>query len=281
MGNIKTTRYDVGAEVLSILTRGMYPDPKDTLREYIQNGVDAGAKSVQVRIRRNTITIDDDGIGMDVKTIRKAARIGVSDKNPGKDVGFMGIGIYSSFHLCDTLTIYSRTKENLPCYLCMDFQGMREVLDDQKDKRLNHGLESSELIDLQSLLESNIIVEETTEEDFPAFGTRVEIEGLSSEFLNDFLDFNIMSKYLKEVIPLEFDKFNFKWADIIENKIKEVCSEHDSRFELIKLLLQINNHKEWLYRSYKDSDFRDNTSFEPKFICSLRQKSVSRVIWDV
>jgi len=41
MGNIKTTRYDVGAEVLSILTRGMYPDPKDTLREYIQNGVEA------------------------------------------------------------------------------------------------------------------------------------------------------------------------------------------------------------------------------------------------
>lgn len=91
---MKFTKFDIGAEIIAILTRGMYPDPKDALREYIQNGVDAKASHIDVKIRQNNIVIQDNGFGMDYATLRKAARIGVSDINPYKDVGFMGIGIY-------------------------------------------------------------------------------------------------------------------------------------------------------------------------------------------
>jgi len=279
MGNIKTTRYDIGAEVLSILTRGMYPEPKDTLREYIQNGIDANAKVIHIRVRTNTITVEDNGFGMNLQILRMAARVGVSDKSPGKDVGFMGIGIYSSFHLCDSLSIYSRKDGDKPCYLCMDFLGMRNELQIQNEQRLNHEIRSDELLDLQSLLEKYIVLDETTLEDFPDIGTRVEMEGLNIEFLNDFSDFKSLADYLQLVVPLEFDKENFKWGELIEKKIDEVSANHKQRFEKIKLMLQVNNRKEWLFRPYKDSDFHDNTAFEPRFYELKTQHGFYGIIW--
>ncbi len=35
---MRFNKFDIGVEIIAILTRGMYPDPKDALREYIQNG---------------------------------------------------------------------------------------------------------------------------------------------------------------------------------------------------------------------------------------------------
>jgi len=34
---MKLTRHDIGGELNSIITKGMYADPKDALREYVQN----------------------------------------------------------------------------------------------------------------------------------------------------------------------------------------------------------------------------------------------------
>ena len=104
---MKLSKFDIGAEIISIITKGMYPDPKDALREYIQNGIDAKAKDISIKIRQESIVIEDDGKGMNRKTLRDSVRMGVSDKNPSKDIGFMGIGIYSSFHLCGKMTIFS------------------------------------------------------------------------------------------------------------------------------------------------------------------------------
>ena len=86
---ININHNDVGAEIISILTKGMYKDPKDALREYIQNSVDAKAKNVEVKIRRKSIVIIDDGLGMDKDKMRNAVRVGISEKNPNENVGFM------------------------------------------------------------------------------------------------------------------------------------------------------------------------------------------------
>jgi HSP90 family molecular chaperone len=53
---MKISKFDIGAEVISILTRGMYPDPRDAVREYIQNAVDAGANKVNVKVRQNQLS---------------------------------------------------------------------------------------------------------------------------------------------------------------------------------------------------------------------------------
>ena len=81
---MKLTKFDIGAEIISILTKGMYQDPRDAIREYIQNAVDANSQNIKVKIRQNTITVDDDGIGMTHKTLRKALRVGVSPKKLSK-----------------------------------------------------------------------------------------------------------------------------------------------------------------------------------------------------
>ena len=216
MVEMKINRSDIGAEVISILTKGMYPDPKDALREYVQNGVDADAKNINIKIRQNSIIVDDDGYGMDYQVLRSAIRVGISEKNPSKNVGFMGIGIYSSFHLCDKLTIYSRGKENIPNKLEIDFGSMKAVLEDQKEKRIKGKIKTEDLIDLQSFLENHISLSENrklTDEEFPTQGTRVELTGLETEFYSALSDFEEVAEYLRNVIPLHFDKHNFSYAE--------------------------------------------------------------------
>lgn len=280
---MKLTKFDIGAEIISIITKGMYPDPKDALREYIQNGVDANAKEMKVKIRQESIVIEDDGTGMNQETLRKAVRMGISDKNPTKNVGFMGIGIYSSFHLCEKLTIYSRGSDNIPNMLEMDFGKMRTILNDQKSKRLNNEIASDRLVDLQTLLEDCISLTENGDlksASFPTRGTRVELSGIETEFFKALSDYTDVATYLRSVIPLKFDRKSFTYAEDIEDKIKEICREHKQTFELIDLTLQINSFTTPLYRPYKDTDFnRSETPFPPQFFKIQKDKEFFGVAW--
>lgn len=267
---MQLTKFDIGAEILAILTKGMYPDPRDAVREYIQNSIDAKSANVTVKVRQNSVVIEDDGLGMDYATLRKAVRLGVSDKRPGKDVGFMGIGIYSAFRLCDTLSIYTRKKGKLPQILTMNFKGMKNLLEAEKEKRLNGEIGSDDMTDLQTLLQTYIDIPEENavlEGEYPikGSGTRVELVGLDKE-LDDFLNkYDTLSEYLQNVVPLKFDRNNFKWAELIEDKIRQVCETHNAVFELVNLKLQVGSKIETLYRPYKNSEFNFNTPQEPIF----------------
>lgn len=266
---MKLTKHDIGAEIISILTRGMYPDPRDAVREYIQNAIDAKAKSVEVKVRQNTVVIEDTGFGMNNSKLRRAVRLGVSDKVPGKDVGFMGIGIYSAFHLCDSLSIYSRMAKGTPSKLTMDFAGMRRTLAEEQKLRLEDKIDGDNLTDLQSLLEAHISFTDDgalPSEEFPiAHGTSVELDGLVPSLAEYLSDFDSLSSYLRDVVPLKFDPHNFKWGKEIETKIKAVCSEHDAQFELVDLKLAVQGQAEQLYRPYHDGDFADDEPRKPIF----------------
>lgn len=106
---IKFSKQDIGGEILPILTTGLYRNKLDTLREYIQNAIDAKCKKIEVVIDPDTIMVEDDGIGMTFDEARKAIKLGISEKNPTENVGFRGIGIYSAYNLCDKLDIYTRS----------------------------------------------------------------------------------------------------------------------------------------------------------------------------
>jgi Histidine kinase-, DNA gyrase B-, and HSP90-like ATPase len=267
---MKLDKFDIGAEIISILTKGMYPDPRDAVREYIQNSIDAKAADIEIKVRPNSVVIEDNGIGMSYKTLRKAIRVGVSDKTPGKDVGFMGIGLYSAFHLCDTLTIYTKEKNSLPQILDIDFLGMRNLLKEQKEKRLSGEIRSEALIDLQSLLSNFISMpDESTvdNEEFPVEqGTRVELVGLNP-ILDDLLNnFNELHNYLQDVVPLHFhSKEKFKWGEAIERKVQEVCKKHNAKFEVVNLKLQVGTKTEYLFRPYTNDIFSNNEPLEPHF----------------
>ena len=254
---------DLGGEILSILTRGMYDDPRDALREYVQNGVDAGAKNIYIKIRQNNIVVIDDGSGMGYDTIRKAIRLGISEKNPKKNVGFMGIGIYSAFHLCDQLIIYSKEKNKPANKAVFDFKNMRDILEEQIERRFKNEIMDSENVALQGLLEENIHINKLSEEEFPNEGTRVELIGLDAKFYKTLTDFKGVADYLEQVIPLPFNP-NFKWGQIIQKHITEICKKQKAHFEIINLELQINEQTASLYRPYSD-DLFDEGSLKPQF----------------
>ena len=264
-------KFDIGAEIISILTRGMYPNPYDAVREYIQNAIDAKAPDLQIKVRNNTLVIQDTGIGMNYDVLRKAVRVGVSDKTPGKDVGFMGIGIYSAYHLCDKLEILSRGDKGIPNKLTMNFGGMKAILNRQKEQRLNGEITGDNLLDLQTLLEDYIDLTkdgDILESDFPSKGTRVKLSNIDPVFYTELAKFDELANYLRQVIPLHFEKESvFKWGKIIEKEIKRICEKNNANFEIVNLELQVNARTETLYRPYKDNDFnkKDIKPQAPRF----------------
>lgn len=254
---MKLTDKDIGGEIISIITRGMYTDPKDALREYVQNGVDAEAKKITIKVRQNTITIQDDGRGMSRGVMRRAVRVGMSDKNPKFSVGFMGIGLYSAFHLCDTLTIYSKVENSVPNKLVFYFKNMRTILDEQKVNRINKKSsleEDGAQVSLLPLLEQCVDFIEIDEDGFVKTGTRVEMSGVEQSFYDTLSKFEEISEYLEKVVPLPFDP-EFSYGKEIQNHINKVCKKHGAEFKVVELHLDINGKEEDLYRPYKDSNF--------------------------
>lgn len=269
---------DIGAEIISILTKGMYLDPKDALREYIQNGIDAEAKDINVKIRQDIVVVQDNGFGMDKNTMRKSVRIGISDKNPKLKVGFMGIGIYSSFHLCDQLHIYSKTYDEKPNKMVFDFLAMRHQLERQRELRFSDNLKKEEIIALQDLMEDNIEIFELNEKEFPKVGTRIEMINLEPTFFKTISQFSEISTYLEQVIPLPFSP-NFKYGNEISHYITKICEDRKISHTFINLKLQINNDIRTLYRPYTDELFDNSTSLEPEFITIGTQSEFFGIAW--
>lgn len=268
---------DIGGEIISILTRGMYLDPKDALREYVQNGVDAQATNISIKIRQDIIVVQDNGNGMDKETMRKAIRVGISEKNPNKDVGFMGIGIYSSFHLCDNLHIYSKTETDSPNHLYFNFKGMRDRLSKQRELRFSTTISENEIIALQDLLEDNIDLTSLDSTESPNKGTRVEMSGIEPSFFKTLSRFSEVSNYLEQVVALPFNP-KFSYGREIQNYIHQVCLDHNISFSLINLDLQINDEQRVLYRPYLDEHF-EPSALEPKFYTLKFNKDFFGISW--
>src|SRR5438552_3429723 len=71
---------DIGGEILAILSRGLYTNPLDCIREYVQNAVDASASAVRIKLTGNSLLIFDDGHGMSFSDILLARQFGLSPK---------------------------------------------------------------------------------------------------------------------------------------------------------------------------------------------------------
>src|SRR5579872_7191171 len=124
---------DIGGELLAVLTKGLYTNPMDCIREYVQNAVDAGARSVKIKITGNSVMIFDDGNGMNLDDLLQARQFGLSYKFVAQHVGFRGIGIYSGFDLCRRLRI-TTTKAGDPHLhvLVFDFVDMKNQLETER-----------------------------------------------------------------------------------------------------------------------------------------------------
>ena len=246
---------DIGAELLPVITRGLYRDPLDTLREYIQNAIDAKAKNVEVQISQDLISVRDDGLGMTRVVAERAIRLGMSEKDPNKDVGFRGIGIYSAFNVCNKLEVYTKPEKGAASKLVFEFDKIKKMLEDEEDRRMNG--KPSQLY-LEKLLSDSVRAEPCDECPLENQGTLVIMQGIQGNVYKRLIDRTQVVEYLEGVVPLPFSPI-FK----DQNKIEAKFAEEDYR--VITLELTINGHKEKLFRPYNDSIFSHKKGFGPKF----------------
>lgn len=247
---------DIGADLLPILTEGLYRDALDTLREYIQNSIDASATNIEMRIDPDVASIRDDGHGMTVEEANNAIRLGISGKNPLHNVGFRGIGVYSAFNLCDKLEIYTRPRdESSSSVLTFNFRQMREQLLIEEERRKTN---APAVLYLESMLQQTVFVARAENQPLSSSGTLAVLSGLRSEVYDELNSWTRVTEYLQNVVPLPFHP-NFRYKEQIEAKL---VSEE---LKVIPVSLGIGARTEQLYRPYTDQMFAHGGTQPPEF----------------
>lgn len=255
-GRVHFTKEDIGAEILPILTTGLYRDTLDALREYIQNAIDAHSDHIELFIDPDVVSVADSGDGMTLAEARRAIRFGISEKNPKENVGFRGIGIYSAFNLCETLEIFTRSaQENTVYRLYFNFKRIRHDLIEEQEGRKRG---QPPKLYLERLLEDSVFVEPAANDLIEGHGTKVVMSEVLPEAYLRLNDWKQVVDYLQNVVPLPFsDQFKFG------TEIKKKFDEEDYR--VVPLTLQINGRRERLYRPYTDNLFRFGGRHSPEF----------------
>ena len=197
---------DIGGELLDILSRGLYSDARDAIREYAQNGIDAGASTIWVTVDGPRAVIHDNGVGMDWEQLRRARRFGMSDKNAQDNVGFRGIGLYSAFGMCDTLEITTHPAGSVEeLSVRFDFGEMRHILERDRIETERAGVALADL-----LYEFVGFSRSTFETDFgDRQFTVVTLDGIEQEYRAQLADASELSSYLLNTLPAAYPESEY------------------------------------------------------------------------
>ncbi len=223
---------DIGGELLAILSKGLYTDPLHCIREYVQNAVDANARSATIKITGNSVHIFDNGDGMSLEELVQARQFGLSLKSLTEHVGFRGIGIYSSFDLCNRLRITSKkagdTRQHL---LVFEFGAMKAQL--EEDKRKSTDERKTSLVELLSTHTKICRIPQPMPEDLHF--THVEMQEISDVHIKKLSNREDLKHYMIRNLPIDFDqKFDY-WEQINQQLDSEVPG-----YKAITLTLQFD-----------------------------------------
>ena len=261
---------DIGGEVLAILTTGLYRDPLDTLREYIQNAIDAKCRRIEISIDPDTISVTDDGFGMNGDQARRAIRLGISDKNPLENVGFRGIGLYSAFNLCNELSIYTRAEHDDHGYrISINFNHIREELLKEQERRKR---KQPPTLYLERLLESAVAVTDDTDSVVTGHGTKAILSGLLGDVYRRLNNWEVVEAYLQNVVPLPF-RPDFRYAAMIEKKLR------DEAQRIVPVTLQVLVRSAEIYRPYYNDMFSRGGMHPPNFFAVADGHNKFGVAW--
>lgn len=254
-GSVRFGKEDIGGELLPILTSGLYRDVFDTLREYIQNAIDADSQQIDIVIDPDIVSVSDDGVGMTGDEARNAFKLGISEKNPLENVGFRGIGIYSAFNLCNYLEIFTRAQAEDQGYVIrFDFQRMREALLAESEKRKQRLPPS---LHLEKLLQENVAVEPDTSSVVEGHGTKAVLTGLVGEVYKRLNEWDQVVSYLQNVVPLPF-RPDFRYGKQLEKKFEK------EDYRVVPLTLQIGPRRDHIYRPYHNGMFEHGGEHPPQ-----------------
>jgi len=240
---------DIGAELIAILSKGLYTNPLDCLREYAQNGVDAGAKTITIKITGNDASIFDDGSGMTLADLVQAKKFGLSSKSIADHVGFRGIGIYSGFDICRRLVIKSSKRGETDVYtMSFEFAAMKQQLD--KERQQASGAKRTSLIELLSNHTSVSREEDGAKAD--EHFTHVELRDIAPEHIALLLDGAKLQEYLLQNLPIDFAP-SFEHGKAINQQL----AQHVPGYNPIRVRLQLDNADEVIVQKYNAQGAND------------------------
>jgi hypothetical protein len=231
---------DIGGELIAILSKGLYTNPLDCLREYAQNGVDARATTITLKITGNTVMVYDDGVGMGLADLLEAKKFGLSPKSITQHVGFRGIGIYSGFDLCRRLVVTSTRAGAAAVYrLVFEFAKMREQLETERNDP------DAVRTSLTDLLSAHTTIARIADGPDDAHYTSIELRDIQAEHIALLSDRRRLREYLLQNLPIAFAP-TFQYGAVIDARLREAVPGYNP----IAVKLQLDGQPEETVQKY-------------------------------
>lgn len=206
----------VGKHVLESLSLGMYSNPFDIFREYIQNATDsidkaykenlldigAGEISISINEKLRSISIRDNGTGISViDAVKKLSDIGNSDKDYEENRGFRGIGRLGGLGYADVLYFITSAKgEEKRTVIKWDCVRLKQLL----------APNNTEKEDIIGVIEE-VMGFKYEQEDVLSHYFEVRLEGINETF-KDLYTADKIDLYLSAVAPVDFDGQRFPFS---------------------------------------------------------------------
>lgn len=269
----------VGKYTLESLTNGMYSNPLDLYREYIQNAVDSidSAKEdmddancqfkIDVRVDdwARVISIKDNGKGIPQKrAIQVLVDIGNSQKDKKKTRGFRGIGRLAGLGYCEELKFTTSYQgERTKTVVCFDTKLLGKLLlsEDQTVTSIHDVMEK-------------VITISSEQEDESSHYFEVMMDGVSTK--EKLLDTEAVENYLVQHVPLPYDS-QFIWAEMIKEKSRLLG------YCIPEYRIELNG--KILYKPYKNTFLcdrvrrcKDNIS-DVEIMPFYRENKLTAILW--
>ncbi len=264
----------VGSSILGLVTAGLYDNPLAIYREYIQNAVDALARSrtdaegkieVTLNPRERTIRIRDNGPGLTHKQSQKELiPIGRSSKCLGVDRGFRGVGRLSGLAFASTVTFRTRRRHTDPVTRIV-WTGIGSNTQHEWPDRAEDALQNC------------VTVDKEPGETYPEHFFEAEISGISRHAAGSLLNEDAVRSFVSETCPVPMSD-QFRFAQKVED-LFDCCGPLTSQ------VITINGDSQPIYRQHGESiRFNDSrtdcfTEFQPFRIPRLEGTGDAAVAW--
>jgi len=241
----------IGAFVLETLTTGMYTNPLDTLREYVQNSFDAireaercnalldGAGRIEIAIdaKSRTLTLRDNGMGIPVDQVNaRLVNIGMSSKSIQSDAGFRGIGRLAGIAYCDRLVFTTQAKDERDCSsVTFDCRELRSAMSPQV----------KQIKELADVIGSHASVNQEK------VGKKEHYCQVRMESINEagqpFLDWTAIETYLSQVAPVGLDTQSFVHSSTIMHWLKS----HKIVLPTVSIIINAGTTTRQVFKPYR------------------------------
>ncbi len=249
--NLQTKVPKIGAFVLETLTTGMYTNPLDTLREYVQNSFDAireaerggilsnGAGRIEIIVdeKARNLTLRDNGTGIPSDSVHsRLVNIGMSSKSIETAAGFRGIGRLAGIAYCKRLVFRTQVNEEPDISsVVFDCENLRHAMSPRMKqvKELADVITSHATLSVEKIRKKNHFFE-------------VKMETINDAG-QEFLEWRKINTYLCQVAPVGLDTQSFHHAGTVHQWVKK----HNLCVPVVSIIISSGSTNYQVFKPYR------------------------------